>query len=314
MLDMGPVAPLVLVVGSASADHTIFVERLPAAGETVSGYRYQTNPGGKGLNQAVAAARQGAKVAMACRVGEDDWGGRLLAVLQDEGIDAGLARATAGVASGTALITVERSGLNTIVVAAGANGQLSAADVEAAGDLLSPGCAVLAQLEVPLAAVEAAFSLGRQMGATTVLNPSPVPAGLPRRLLELADVVVPNEAEALAISGCSSPEEALGWFGEATGASVALTLGERGALVAAAGATPEHVPAFRVDAVDTTAAGDAFCGTLAASLVKGSSLVEAARRGCAAGALATTVRGAVPSLPSSGAVEQLLAGGLPTSC
>jgi ribokinase len=311
MLDMAVVTPLVLVVGSLSADHTIYVDRLPTAGETVRGYRYQTAPGGKGLNQAVAAARQGAQVAMCCCLGEDDWGRRLLNVLSAEGIGTGFARTAPGVPSGTALITVERSGVNTIVVAAGANGLLSVADVEAARSLLVPGCVLLAQLEVPLDAVEAAFVLAKQAGATTVLNPSPVPDPVPRRLLELADVLVPNEAEALAITGASGPERALNSLRELTQASIALTLGEQGALVAPAGASPVLVPAFRVEPVDTTAAGDAFCGTLAASLVAGASLVEAARRGCAAGALATRVPGAVPSLPTLAAVEQLLAGSAP---
>lgn len=302
-------APFVLVVGSVSCDHTIFVEKLPGPGETVSGHGYQTVPGGKGLNQAVAAARQGACVDMACCVGGDEWGQQLLGVLQEEGIGAKCARTVPGQRSGVALITVDGRGSNTIVVAPGANGQLSPEDVEAAAGVLGPGCVVLAQLEVPLDAVQAAFSLARAKGATTVLNPSPVPRALSAELLCLADVVVPNQAEAAAISGRASPEEALAWLQDTLGASVALTLGERGALVAGTDARGVLVPTFEVKAVDTTAAGDAFCGALVAALVGGSSLSEAARRGCAAGALATTVRGAVPSLPSAAAVDLLLAGG-----
>ena len=303
----GGAGRFVLVVGSLSCDHTIFVEQLPGPGETVKGHGYQTVPGGKGLNQAVSAARQGAAVDMACCVGGDEWGQRLRDVLSEEGIGAAFARTVPDQRSGTALITVDSRGLNTIVVAAGANGQLSVEDVGAAVDHLGPGCVVLAQLEVPLDAVQAAFSLAKAKGATTVLNPSPVPQALSHELLGLADVVVPNEAEAAAISGRASPEEALVWLQENSGGSVALTLGERGALVAERGVPPVLVPTFKVDAVDTTAAGDAFCGALVAALVGGLTFSDAARRACGAGALATTVRGAVPSLPTAAAVDLLLA-------
>jgi len=295
----------VVVIGSLNFDHVVTVEQLPGRGQTVSGSGYISVPGGKGLNQAVTASRLGAQVSMVACLGDDTAGSALREVLRQEGIQAGAVRTVAGRPSGTALITVERGGGNTIVVAAGANGELARQDVEAARSLFGPASVVLAQLEVPSPAVEAALHLARAVGAITVLNPSPAPGPLPGPLLALVDVLVPNETEALAMTGCSTPGEAAGRLLAAGCGAVVLTLGERGALVAEPGRSPVAVPALRVQVVDTTAAGDAFCGTLAASLAAGSSLLEAARRGCAAGAVATTVMGAVPSLPTAAQVDRL---------
>ena len=169
-----------------------------------------------------------------------------------------------------------------------------------------PGAVALAQLEVPTPAVEAAFSLARAKGAMTLLNPAPAPEHLPRELLSLVDVIAPNETEALAITGKTTPEEAAGWLLDQGCGSVALTLGERGALLARPGQTPVLVPAHPVVAVDTTAAGDAFCGALAAALASGEALYDGVRYGCAAGALATTVMGALPSLPTTAQVQHLM--------
>jgi ribokinase len=293
------------VVGSLNYDHVVTVDQLPGRGQTVSGHGYISVPGGKGLNQAVTAARLGARVAMVGCLGDDTAGTSLRHVLTSERVQAGTVRTVAGPPSGTALITVERGGGNTIVVAAGANGDLGPQDVEAARGLIGPSSVVLAQLEVPLPAVEAALRLARALGAVTVLNPSPVTGPLPRALLELVDVLVPNETEALAMTRCSAPAEAAERLLAAGCGAVVVTLGESGALVAERGPAPESVPTYPVDAVDTTAAGDAFCGALAASLAAGGGLLEAARRGCAAGAVATTAMGAVPSLPTSAQVDEL---------
>lgn len=296
----------VVVVGSLNLDHVVTVERLPKPGETVSGRGYLAVPGGKGLNQAVTSARQGAEVAMVGCVGDDPPGRRLLQVLADEGISAEYARTVPGVPSGTALITVASGGANTIVVAAGANHELGPADVDRAGACFHRGSVVLGQLEVPLAAAQAAFSLARARGATTLLNPAPASAGLSRELLGLVDVVLPNETEALAISGRGTPEEAASWFVDQGCSAAVVTLGELGALVARRGEKPAMVAAHKVEAVDTTAAGDAFCGALAAALASGASLFEGVRAGCAAGALAATVMGALPSLPTAVETRRLL--------
>jgi ribokinase len=295
----------VVVVGSLNYDHVVTVERLPGRGQTVSGQGYFSVPGGKGLNQAVTAARLGARVTMVGCLGDDHAGSSLRDVLRREGIGTGTVRTVTGRPSGTALITVERGGHNTIVVAAGANGDLGAGDIEGARPLLGPACVVLAQLEVPEHAVEAALNLARSVGALTVLNPSPAPGPLPGRLLALADVLVPNESEASALTGATAPAEAAARLLAQGCGAVVLTLGEQGALVAEPGRSPVRVAAYRVDVVDTTAAGDAFCGTLAASVAGGKSLVEAVRRGCAAGAVAATVMGAVPSLPTAAQVDRL---------
>lgn len=298
----------VVIVGSLNFDHVISVERLPRPGETVSGHGYLAVPGGKGLNQAVTAARQGAEVAMVGCVGDDASGQRLLRVLSDEGISAKCSRTVAGVPSGTALITVASGGANTIVVAAGANHELRPADVGGAEAGLRPGVVVLAQLEVPIEAVQAAFSIARARGATTLLNPAPAPDHLPPDLLSLVDVLLPNETEALAISGQRTPDGAASWLLERGCGSVVVTLGERGALLAQPGESAVVVPAHLVQAIDTTAAGDAFCGALAAALASGENLFDGVRYGCVAGALATTAMGALPSLPRAAQVGQLLSG------
>lgn len=295
-----------MVIGSLNFDHVVTVERLPGEGETLSGTGYLSVPGGKGFNQAVTAARQGARVAMVGCVGDDPPGQALLEILRNEGTDTSGARIVVGVPTGVALITVARSGANTIVVAPGANGELDLGSVQLAGRHFGPGTVVLCQLEVPLVPVKAALSLARARGATTVLNPSPAPAEVPRELLGVVDVLVPNETEATAITGCGDPQKAVAWLRDRGCRSVALTLGERGALVAEAGQASVVVPTYDVAVKDTTAAGDAFCGALAAALASGSGLAEAVRRGCAAGALATTVMGALPSLPTAAQVDGLL--------
>ncbi|MGH9107447.1 MAG: ribokinase [Acidimicrobiales bacterium] len=304
-----PPDPAVVVFGSLNLDHVITVERLPGPGETVSGDRYMAVPGGKGLNQAVTASRQGARVAMVCCVGDDAPGQLLLGVLSREGVGATWARVVPGTPSGTALITVARGGANTIVVAAGANGRLSTEDAKSANQLLGPGMVVLTQLEVPSVSVLAMLQLARARKATTVLNPSPAPLAVPRELLGLVDVLVANEGEALAMGGEATTEGAAAQLCAQGCGSVVVTLGEHGALVTQGGQSPVNVPTYRVEAKDTTAAGDAFCGTLAAALADGCDLVAAARRGCAAGALATTATGALPSLPTAAQVQRLLASG-----
>lgn len=271
----------VCVVGSANLDLVATARRLPRPGETVHGNSFAEHPGGKGLNQAVSAARSGATVAFVGAVGADSAGDTLGAVLAGEGIGTGMLAAV-HLPTGRALIGVaEDTGENSIIVVAGANAEVSADDL--------PPCRVLlTQLEVPLATVTAALSAARSAGALTILNPAPA-ASLPDDLLAECDVVVPNEHEVEMLGGADRLL-ALG-----VGA-VVVTLGARGAALHTRDGDTAIAP-FAVTPVDTTGAGDAFCGALAARLAAGEALPDALRFAAAAGALATTRRGAVPSMP-----------------
>jgi len=309
----------VVVVGSINLDTTLEVDRLPDAGATVLAGTARTAVGGKGANQAVAAARQGVATAFVGLVGPDATGRQLLDALIADGVDVSATLVADGAPSGQALITVDRSGANTIVVAAGANGLLSPDDVGMAGQ----AAVVLAQLEVPMPAVWAALSRGRDHGALTILNPAPASGPLDHGLLALCDVIVPNEVEAAALTGRANVRDAASALGAMSGgATVVVTCGARGAVVWRGGEVAS-VPPFAVQAVDTVAAGDAFCGVLAASLAgavlagagAGSYMLDgvldgvvdgALRRASAAGALATLVRGALPSLPTRGQVDEFL--------
>jgi ribokinase len=297
-------------VGSINMDLVWRAPRLAVPGETVLDAEFATFHGGKGANQAVAAARLGAEVHLVGRVGDDGFGRRLLAGLEENGVRTGAVNVTRGAASGTAAILVGEGGENSIVVAPGANGLLSPADIDAAERLIRGAAVLVAQLEVPLAAVRRALEVARRHGVFTILDPAPVPArGLPRALLRF-DVIAPNAVEAAALlrarsrRGPAAVARALLGLGPRM---VALKLGARGAVHAAAGAAPERVPAFHVKAADTTAAGDAFTGALATAMSEGMPLPRAVHFACAAGALAATKHGAQPSLPGRRAVERLLA-------
>lgn len=283
----------VCVVGSANLDLVARCERLPGPGETVLGSDYAEHPGGKGLNQAVAAARSGARTAFVGAVGSDHAGDRLRQVAAAEGIDT---RALASVDSptGRALIGVDDNAENSIIVVSGANATVTADQVVGA---LPQARVVLAQLEVPLAAVHAALQAARAAGAITVLNPAPA-AALPADLLALCDVIVPNEHELDLIGGA----DALLAAGVGT---VVVTLGSKGARVLTR-TSDHHVQPFPVTPIDSTGAGDSFSGALSARLAAGDAMTDAVRYASAAGALATTVAGAVPSLPMRSAVEELL--------
>ncbi|MFF4757000.1 ribokinase [Streptomyces sp. NPDC001292] len=294
-----------LVVGSANADLVIGVERRPAAGETVLGSDLSVHPGGKGANQAAAAARLGARTALLARVGDDAHGRLLLDSQRAAGVDlAGVL--VGGAPTGVALITVDPSGDNSIVVSPGANGRLTPEDVRAAGALLRASRVVSAQLEIPL---ETVVEVVRNLtaGSRFVLNPSP-PRPLPQELLKACDPLIVNEHEARVILGGSeagdTPES---WARDllALGPrSVVITLGGEGALVASADGVA-RVPSVKVDAVDTTGAGDAFTAALAWRLGAGASLEEAAAYASRVGALAVTRRGAQESYPTAAEVDAL---------
>jgi ribokinase len=307
--------PVVVVVGSLNMDLVSRVPRLPAPGETVIGGAPAEIPGGMGANQAVAAARLGAETHLVGRVGGDERGRRLLQGLRESGVAASSVGRAHNAPSGAALILVDRRGENSIAVAPGANHLLAPHHVEAAARLLRRASVVVLGLEVPLVTVERALALCRRHGVPTILDPAPVPpGGLPRALLA-ADVLTPNELEAEALLGKGSRAardaercRALLALGSGRGLlAVVLKLGRRGAMVLEAGGRPRRIPAFRVAAVDATAAGDAFTAGLAVALGEGRPLEEAARFACAAGALAATVRGAQPSLPSRRAEDLLFA-------
>ena len=285
------------MVGSANVDLVAAAPRLPGPGETVLGTTFAEVPGGKGLNQAVAAARTGARTAFVAMVGRDAAAAMVREVLAADGIDDS-ALGDCDAPTGRALIGVSEAGENSIIVVPGANARLGPPQVTAHGIVIGRASVVLAQLEVPLDAVIAAFEVARAVGATTILNPAPA-TELPRELLLLTDICVPNEHEAEQLGG----PDALRRAGVRT---VVVTEGERGATVHDDTGRSTVAP-FRVDPVDTTAAGDSFCGALAARLALGDRLPDALRWAAAAGALATTVRGAVPSVPHHDAVERLLA-------
>ncbi|MFF4819173.1 ribokinase [Kitasatospora sp. NPDC001309] len=296
----------VLVVGSANVDLVIGVERRPAAGETVLGSDLAVHPGGKGANQAVAAARLGARTALLARVGDDANGRLLLESQQNAGVDTeGVL--VGGAPTGVALITVDPSGDNSIVVSPGANGRLTPEDVRAAGPLLHASRVVSAQLEIPL---ESVVEVVRQLpsGTRFVLNPSP-PQPLPAEVLAACDPLIVNEHEARVILGGGTVgDDPAAWAREllASGpASVVVTLGSEGALVASAEEEAVRVAPVKVDAVDTTGAGDSFTAALAWKLGAGASLVEAAAYAARVGAVAVTRRGAQESFPTTEEVEAL---------
>ena len=299
----------VVVVGSLNIDLVVGLERMPDPGETVIGRTLDQHPGGKGLNQAVAAARLGARVEMIGAVGSDDSGSWLRGIVKAEGIGDSGVRTVDG-PSGTALIEVDRSGMNRIVVVPGANGKVTPDEVAAALDDIVDIAIVLTQGEVPLAAIETAMIVGRAKGARTVLNPAPV-LDYPVALLRAVDIVLPNEHEAAQLTGLNT--STLGGAKAAAAHLVALgvtcaivTRGGEGAIWATA-EDSGHVEAFSVSPVDTVAAGDGFCGGLVTALAEGLDINEALRWAAGAGALATTRPGAVPSLPTRAELDTLLA-------
>ncbi|WP_030379881.1 MULTISPECIES: ribokinase [unclassified Streptomyces] len=294
-----------LVVGSANADLVIGVERRPAAGETVLGSDLAVHPGGKGANQAVAAARLGARTALLARVGDDGHGRLLLDSQRASGVDT-VGVLVGGAPTGVALITVDPSGDNSIVVSPGANARLTPADVRAAGSLLHASRAVSTQLEIPL---ETVVEVVRNLpdGTRFVLNPSP-PQALPREVLAACDPLIVNEHEARVVAGDAlggTPEEWAAALLARGPRSVVVTLGAAGAVVADGTGAPVRVPSVRVDAVDTTGAGDAFTAALAWRLGAGASLAEAAAYAARVGAAAVTRAGAQASFPTAEEVAAL---------
>jgi ribokinase len=280
------------------------VARLPAAGETLIGDDFSTSYGGKGANQALAAARLGARVQVVTRAGCDAFGDALLRNFAEHGVDTTFAIRDQTLPSGVAAIVLDRSGDNRIIVVPGANDELSAADVRAAAAAIGQASAVVCQLEIPVDSVVEAFRIARRAGVRTILNPAPAKA-LPAELIELTDVCVPNETEARAMAGWAHDvpiDDVVGKLLSQGWRCLIITLGGDGCLVATA-ETLEHVAASPVQCVDPTGAGDAFVGGLAVFLGEGCSVSQAARQASAVAALSITRRGAQAGLPDRREVE-----------
>lgn len=301
--------PRIAVVGSLNMDLVVQAPRFASPGETITGDAFLTVAGGKGANQAVAARRLGADVAMIGRVGDDAFGQTLRQGLVDEGVDVNGVAITAATSTGVALITVDARGENTIIVVPGANGRCDAEDIEDARAVIQRAAVLMLQLEVPLSVVAGAARCARDAGVTVILNAAPAQP-LDAGLVSLADYLIVNTTEAAAIAEVSGsvPPEAAARALQARGArTVVMTLGASGALSVGPGDDFTAVPAFDVTVVDTTAAGDAFAGAFAVAVAEGADTHEALLFGTAAGALAVTRAGAQPSLPTRAEVDSLRA-------
>jgi ribokinase len=294
----------IVVVGSINMDLVVRAPRHPKPGETILGTSFDTFPGGKGANQAVAAARLGGRVKMVGRVGNDSFGDSLLATLQKDGVDTSHIFRTDNTSSGVALITVSENGQNNIVVVPGANGRLTPEDINAAESIFSGAEVVMLQLEIPLETVTEAVKTARKYGAQVVLNPAPAQS-LSEELLAEINYLIPNENELFLLSGNQNVSQASSALKALGLGCLIVTLGSEGVLVMD-GTESQTIPPHTVKVVDTTAAGDAFVGAFAVALTEGRSTREAAEWGNAAGALAVTAAGAQPSLPTRAQLEALL--------
>jgi ribokinase len=299
-----PERPKIVVVGSANTDMVAKIDRIPGPGETVIGGEFMMAAGGKGANQAVAAARLGAQVTFVACLGRDVFGDQAIAGYQREGIDTSRIVRDAEAASGVALIFVDARGENSIAVASGANARLTPADVERAGASIAAADVLLVQLEVPLAAVGRAIELAHDAGVPVILNPAPA-RQIDPGLLARVDIATPNEHEIRVVVGEGEQRAAIERMLEAGTGTVLVTLGPQGVLWASREGQ-QRVPAFAVRAVDTTAAGDAFNGGLACALGRGLGMAAAIRYANGVAALSVTRMGAQPSLPTGAEVDAFL--------
>ncbi|HEV2136068.1 MAG TPA: ribokinase [Terracidiphilus sp.] len=302
----------IVVVGSVNLDLVCMGKRIPAPGETVRGDKFQTFHGGKGANQAVAVARLGYPVAMIAKVGSDDFGKRLRQGLQAANVNVRAVSTAENTASGVALISVDRTGQNSITVIPGANDQLLPGDLEKALPQLQSAGIILSQLEIPMETVEYLCSLAQRLQIPLMLDPAPA-RSLSRKLLKQVTFLTPNETETSVLCAISPADlnaatvDRFATFLLGGAANVIVKMGRHGAYLASADGIRKMIPAFKVKAVDSTAAGDAFNAGLAVGLMEGKDLVDAVVYGAAVGALSTTRPGAQKSMPAASEVGELLA-------
>ena len=309
---MNHTAPKVTVVGSLNVDLVCHAMRRPDKGETLIGDAFDIFTGGKGFNQATAAARLGADVTLIGSVGADLFGDMLLAATENEHIDSRFVTKRTNVGTGVATIVIEPDGDNSIIVVPRANMALTTADIDAAADCIADADVLLLQLETPIPVSEHAAAIAKKHDTKVILNPAPAQP-LPDSLLGYVDILTPNQSETELLSGMKvgNHEEARraaevlrARMVDTEGTAVVLTLGEQGALMLTA-TTSEYISALSVEPVDTTGAGDAFCGALATALASGETLHAAVGFANAAGAAAVTVTGATPSMPTRAKIERL---------
>ncbi|MFD7155928.1 ribokinase [Kribbella sp. GL6] len=309
----------VCVLGSFMKDLVASAERRPLPGETLHGTGFAEHLGGKGVNQAIAAARMGARTAIVGTIGEDRYGEEFLELLRSNGVDTSWVVRHPSLGTGVGLPLVLPDGGNSIIIVSRANAAITAVEVEAARDILTGSKVLSVQLELPVEASHAALRLASAAGVTTILTPAPV-GPIDPALATYVDILVPNEVEAAALTGLDCDDESqvpmiarkLAEDWDLRGCVV--TLGARGAYVLdRAGSFEERIAPYTVDTIDTVGAGDAFCGSLAASLAAGAPLVDAVRLANAAGALSTTVNGAAASAPTHAAALTLLQSTTPTT-
>ena len=296
----------ILVVGSTNTDMVIKAAHLPRPGETILGGTFFMNPGGKGANQAVAIARLGAPVTFICKTGTDIFGHQSQQLFEAEGINTSYVFSDPQNPSGVALISVDDKAENCIVVASGANANLTPEDLKKAEEAIDQCDIVLLQLEIPMETVEYVAKIASEKGKKVILNPAPAQP-LSAKLLSHLYLITPNETEAEMISGVkitdeASANEAAQVLSEKGVQNVIITLGSKGALVYSNGES-EVVPAYKVNAIDTTAAGDVFNGALTVALSEGRDLKEASRFGCKASAISVTRSGAQSSAPYRNEVD-----------
>ncbi len=300
----------IAVIGSLNMDLVVRAPRIPKPGETIIGADdLHMIPGGKGANQAYASAMLGAEVSMVGRVGDDMFGEQLITSLKKAGVDTHNITRDSDAPTGIAMIVVEEGGQNSIVVSSGANWRISPMDVLRAETVIRSANLILLQVEIPLPAVIKAAQFAKDHGVKVVLNPAPAQQ-LPAELLSLTDILIPNETEAAMLSGCDvgtddGIRQAAARLCQSGVKTIIMTRGSRGASMITENEIV-HFPAFSVEPVDTTAAGDAFVGSFAVALAEGRSITEAVRYGNAAGALSTTKSGAQPSMPGRDDLDKIL--------